>query len=304
MTKEKPEVSIKRPPKVLLLGNGINRVYDFASWDELIKSIKTKELTEEEINAVNRAPYPLQPIILTEDNVGNKMKDIASDLTGLKACEEEENLIKGFVSLPFDSVLTTNYTYELEKATIKDFNCNVGTACKYRKKAKDDAKDFETRQLHTYFEILDGKKSIWHIHGEAAKPDTMILGHYYYGKLLAKIQPYISTLKARETKANNTDGIIDVKSWVDYFMLSDIYIVGLGLDLSELDLWWLINCKKRHFPKTKIVLYKPDVTLEQRLLAESYKIYVKTDGLMDKNYKEYYQKIYEELKEKIKGEEK
>lgn len=296
MTKDKLTISIKYLPKVLLLGNGINRAYDFASWDELIKSIKTKELTEEEIKTVNKAPNPLQPIILTEDHVGDKMKEIAPKLTELKACDEEENLLNKFVSLPFDSVLTTNYTYEIEKAAIENFNCKVGVACKYRKKAKADAKDFESKQLNTYFEVLDSKKPLWHIHGEAAKPDTMILGHYYYGKLLAKIQPYIRQLKARETKAKNTNGIIDVKSWVDYFMLSDVYIVGLGLDLSELDLWWLINCKKRHFPKTKIVLYKPDVTLEQRLLAQSYNIEVVSDGLIGNDYKSYYNGIYTELK--------
>ena len=80
-------------------------------------------------------------------------------------------------------------------------------------------------------------------------------------------------------------------------MLSDIYIVGLGFDLSELDLWWLINCKKRHAPHTKIVLYKPDISLEQRLLAQSYNVEVVSDGLVGEDYKGYYKKIYEELKE-------
>lgn len=92
---------------------------------------------------------------------------------------------------------------------------------------------------------------------------------------------------------------IEVKSWIDYFMLSNVYIVGFGLDLSELDLWGLINCKKRHFPETKIVLYKPDITLEQRLIAESYNIEIKSDGLVNENYKDYYQKVYEELKIKF-----
>ena len=34
-------------PKVLMLGNGINRAYNFASWDDLIQSIRTHELSED-----------------------------------------------------------------------------------------------------------------------------------------------------------------------------------------------------------------------------------------------------------------
>ena len=295
----KLKVAIDKTPNVLLLGNGINRAYNFASWDDLIKSIKTKELTEEESNALKSMPYPLQSINLTEDNVGEKMKEVAVDLIKLKASEDEETLLKNFASLSYDAILTTNYTYELQKATIDNFNCKVGSTCKYRKKAVCDAKDFQKNQLHTYFEILDGNKTLWHIHGEAAKPSTMILGHYYYGKLLAKIQQYITTLKSRVTKAKKEMADIEVKSWIDYFMLANVYIVGFGLDLSELDLWWLINCKKRHFPNTKIVLYKPDITMGQRLIAKSYKMDIMSDGLVDNNYKEYYQKVYEKLKEQF-----
>lgn len=109
MTKDKLTISIKYPRKVLLLGNGINRAFDFDSWDELIKSIKTKELTEEEINAVKKAPYPLQPIILTEDHVGDRMKDIASDLTELRACKEEEQLLNEFVLYEPDITLEQRY---------------------------------------------------------------------------------------------------------------------------------------------------------------------------------------------------
>lgn len=299
MKNDKLKISTETPLNVLLLGNGINRAYDYASWDGLINAIKTKNLTKEETEALKRVPYPLQPVVLTSDKVGDKMKEIAPDLVKLQAPPEEEKTLKSFASLPFDAILTGNYTYELEKATISEFNCRVGRACKYRKKAKDEAPDYETKQLHTYFEILNGEQTVWHIHGEAAKSDTMILGHYYYGKLLAKVQQYITTLLSRKTKAENSGENIEVKSWIDYFMLGNLYIVGFGLDVSELDLWWLINCKKRHFPETKIVLYKPDITLEQRLIAESYKIEIKSDGLIDNNYKEYYQKVYEELKEKL-----
>jgi hypothetical protein len=144
MLNDRLKISLKNTPNVLLLGNGINRAFDFASWDELINSIKTRDLTKEETEALKKVPYPLQPVILTEDNVGDKMKEIAPDLVKLQATQEEEKMLRTFAGLPFDAILTGNYTYELEKATIENFNCKVGRACKHRKKAKDDAKDYET----------------------------------------------------------------------------------------------------------------------------------------------------------------
>ena len=299
MIKESLKLSIESPPKILLVGNGINRAYDFPSWNELLKTIKVKELAEEEKEALQNVPYPLQPVILTGDNVNNKINEIAPTLVSLKANAEEEKLLKDFADLPIEALLTTNYTYEIEKSAIKGFKCKVGRASKFRHNAKPDGKRYEKKQLFTYFEIPDGGKTVWHIHGEAGKTGTVILGHYYYGKLLAKIQPYIKTLKIRESKARVSDGVIEVQSWIDYFMLCDVYIVGLGLDLSELDLWWMINCKKRQFPNTKIILYHPDITLGQRMLAESYNIEIRSDGLIDKDYKTYYRKIYNEIKNEI-----
>ena len=89
-----------------------------------------------------------------------------------------------------------------------------------------------------------------------------------------------------------------MRSWLDYFLLGDVHIVGLGMSLSELDLWWLVNCKKRHFPDRTVTLYKPDIRPEEKLLAEAYGVRVNTAGFTG-DYKAYYQWLYEELKEKL-----
>ena len=44
---------------VLLLGNGINRAYDFGSWDNLLKSIQKQELTIDQQKTLDGIPYPL-----------------------------------------------------------------------------------------------------------------------------------------------------------------------------------------------------------------------------------------------------
>ena len=282
-------------PDVLMIGNGFNRAFHFASWDDLIESIRTKELSENEKEGMKKVPYPLQPVILTGDHLRTQIKKISADLTELKAPAEEEKLLQKFAELPVQAVLTANYTYELEKAVISDFKCIPGRACKFRKNAVK-AGNYETRMLHTFFAGSEGDKTIWHIHGEAAKPDTMVLGHYYYGKLLAKMQQYIPKLQARFNGTFSSGKDYVCHSWIDYFMLGNVYIIGLGMDLSELDLWWLVNCKKRHYPDTKVTLFKPDISPEQKLLADAYDIVVDTViELKGNDYLAYYEQVYQKL---------
>ena len=284
------QIECGRVPKVLLLGNGINRAYDFASWDGLIEFIRTKELTDDEKKSMDYVPYPLRPVILTNDYVGSQMKVISGSLSALCASGEEEKLLERYAKLPVDAILTTNYTYELEKAVMPEFRCAIGRRCKWRKVAYENNGKYCKEQLHTYFDIGENRPSIWHIHGEASRPDTMVLGHYYYGKLLAKLQQNISRIIARYKTSLSRHQDIEIYSWLEYFMISDVYIVGCGMALSELDLWWLVNCKKRHFPDRKVVLYKPDIRTEEQLLAESYDVIVEKEGF-EQDYKKYYELV-------------
>ena len=286
---------IKNNPKVILLGNGINRTYGVSSWDDLISKIQTRELSHEEKQCLDKIPYPLRPVILTEDNVGNKMKENAEDLCSFQPIDEEGALIQNITTLPVEAILTTNYTYEIEKAICPEFACKLGRSSRFRKKMQVNAGKYEMDQLHTYFSIGEDKPGIWHIHGEAAKPDTMVLGHYYYGKLLAKIQQYVPRLIARHKSSVSKGHEFNYNSWVDYFLLGDVYIAGLGMDLSEMDLWWLVNCKKRNF-SGKTVLYKPDIKVEERLLAETYGMEVITDGLKGKDYVNYYKWVFTDIR--------
>lgn len=295
MDETKISLEYGKIPKVLLLGNGINRAFNFASWTDLLNHLKEREFSKEEDACLKEVPYPLCPVILTKDHIHSKLKKAALDFTELKAPEDEEQLLRKFLSLPFDAILTTNYTYELEKAIYDKFLCKVGRTNKYRKVAFMSNQRDTVKQLYTYYPGVVKTQSIWHIHGEASRPDTMVLGHYFYGKLLSKMQNHVSNL-LRRYKGNTTrkQGM-DVHSWIDFFMLSDVYIVAQGLDLSELDLWWLINCKKRHFADRKIFLYKPDIKLQEKLLADAYGIQVITSGLNKEDYAAYYSNLADDL---------
>ena len=93
MEHSKLQLAYGQVPKVLLLGNGINRAYGFASWDELIESIRTKDLSNSEKENVKNVPYPLQPVILTGDHLGTQMKTVSEQLSLLKAAAEENEML-------------------------------------------------------------------------------------------------------------------------------------------------------------------------------------------------------------------
>ena len=62
--------------------------------------ISTKELTDTERAAIKNVPYPLQPVILTDDHLGTQMKSISLQLSELQAHAEEEAVLRTFASLP------------------------------------------------------------------------------------------------------------------------------------------------------------------------------------------------------------
>lgn len=289
-----------RRPRVLLLGNGINRAFSLSpSWDALLQSIQTRSLTQEETDALAQVPYPLRPVILTQDRLEEHLPAIAENLAALQAGAQEEALLRDFAALPVEAILTTNYTYELEKALIPDFRCAFGRRCKYRKIAFSSGGADSIHRLHTYFSPPGTAVSIWHIHGEAARPKTMVLGHYAYGKLLSRAQQQVAGVLARYKGRSAHPNDLQLHSWLEFFLLSDVYVVGFGLELSELDLWWLINCKKRHFPQTKTVLYKPDLPTAQRLLADAYGVEVVCVPRVGSDYPTYYRTVYRELQTQL-----
>ena len=158
-------------PKVLLLGNGINRVYNGNQWEGMIKEISTGKYSEEEWEALKKLPYPLFAVAASKDQLRTKLKDQSEIMNATDPCEEQADLLRQLISVGFDSCITTNYSYELEKAMASDFQPKIGKAFKYRNKTVADRPGQETEYLYQYMDVPFGEKTVpvWHIHGEAAK---------------------------------------------------------------------------------------------------------------------------------------
>lgn len=241
-------------PKVLLIGNGLNLSYNrpSQSWSELLKEGSLPGIPDN-----MNIPFSLEVVLRTNDRVQEKMQKKAGELYG-SMTPELSRVLNRLLGMGFDEILTTNYSYEAEMAflgtdTISDY--------RLRKLAKSTTGRIDARyMLHSYNELAspDGRVNrIWHIHGEAKKTESMIIDHYHYGELLNR---FVNFFRWRKRDYDNFESYNDIpkESWLDAYMLGDVYILGQGMDFSEMDLWWLLNRKKLETANTgRVLFYEP-----------------------------------------------
>lgn len=249
-----PEIPHGRFPKVLLLGNGLIRTYGGDSWAQLMKKIALRSDLPEELHC----PMPLQAMLVTNDQVSSAMEKYHEEFYGCVPPELMRQL-QSLLRAGFDDILTTNYSYELEAAAAGKYTVTdsfLRSTCRSISNQRAEAKYLLRTYQHAPFEGVDNR--IWHIHGEARKPNSMIFGHYYYGGLLQKMVEYISARGNTYEFRQKRELPQPIRGWIDSFILGDVYILGFGMNFAEYDMWWLLNRKKREKANHgKIYFYNP-----------------------------------------------
>lgn len=230
-------------PQVLVLGNGLLRSYgDLYSWDKLLKDIHCNEKIDKDM-PLDNISYPLEIVLRTDDNVDVVLKNQHKELYGNTVGRALYEKIDTLLGCKFDYILTTNYGYEIESVALGKTCVSDRELIKYRTHSKKIRRAESKDRLYTYYGI--NGNNIWHIHGEARSYSSIILGHYYYGNLLAKCHAYLKNKGNDYEERQISNQRQEIHSWLDAFILGDIYMLGLGMDFSEMDLWWLLNRKKR-----------------------------------------------------------
>jgi len=336
-------------PKVLLLGNGLCRAYGGLSWDGLLDQIKEKDKYPYDARDYIM-PMPLKAVMLTNNSLAKRMKRITEESRNndvnaknesiswdsfIKTTADMEERIKEVIMQGFDYVLTTNYSYEIEASLL-----SRKALSKRQIEGMMNFHEVNNAQkkylINTY--NLVGLVPIWHIHGEARKPHSMVIGSYYYGKILRQCVERLDgrviadTGKGKENSGKEYEFKKNKKnrkpqkigSWIDAFVLGDVYIIGFGLDFSESDLWWLIEYKSNNSELCgKTVFYTPKsirkdkclidtsvscektqryidtVQCRNTLLTEAYNVEVKDCGVVirdSSDYKRFYEKVIEDIK--------
>ncbi len=224
----------------LLIGNGLNQLKGQGgrSWHNVLEELSKLAGKPELAKDSNVKPFAIlyEAIVAAQVLNGDKSAErLVKEHVAQWVTEVHRNDYHGHVeSLGCRHILTTNYDYNLGPEAK---SANIKPETKYS----------------VFRRHVQGATSVWMIHGEAKKPDTIMLGYEHYAGAVQKLRNYLYSgkngplpysspfMKGEEDFDSNGD----TYSWVDIFLRDDIHILGLGLDYTEIELWWLIALKAR-----------------------------------------------------------
>lgn len=160
------------------------------------------------------------------------------------------------------NIITTNYDKGIELIL-----CDI---CGYEEIEPKGLVKEEIYSIRTYKEYINRKSchqlKLWKIHGDIDRIKSITLGYDQYCGSLSKLCEYI---KGKYKSDNGPVCNVHIKqkcekqkfdnlSWAELFFYTNVYIVGFGLDFSEIDIWWLLNKHiriKREVPQVQNNIY-------------------------------------------------
>lgn len=300
-------------PRVLLLGNGLNQAFGADSWANFLKRIDRRTIADKRKKPAGEldCPAPLKAILITGDHVDVAMKDHKDYFFGKVTDEQHRKMLCDLLNCGFDCILTTNYSYELEIAAL-NFKKISESKVRCLSAHTAEVKSCEAQcMLHTFnrADTPAVRNRVYHIHGEARKPNSMVLGHYYYGNLLFKIKELIKKRQGNYQYWHGMETGAAEKSWVDSFLTGCVYILGFGFDQSEMDLWWLLNRKHREDTlHGRVYFYEPKFREydEKIELLKVLDVKIKDLGFSAENldFREFYAAAIEDITKKMNSKEK
>lgn len=258
-------------PQILLVGNGLERKSGQADWATLLKKLTVEDsipLTDTQKDSI---PFPLQyqllvthtpaPTRLSAQDIQEEEHRLAE--TMLTLTNSSNTFLDMLPTLDADHIFTTNYSHCIEKAFFPKLDF-ASSRVRSKKRFglmlnKESNKLLQERDYRLHSGYLARSKTrntgIWHIHGEMFNPRGIILSHDRYGRLLNRIES--TCQKQRYSRSSTEASIKKYTSWPELFLYGDVYVLGLKLDPTEFDLWWLIRRKQReYYADGKIYYYE------------------------------------------------
>jgi len=242
----------------ILYGNGVNLLTEgMLSWDELINSISDAKIINDVPNTLKYEAVLLEKFMSenweTNKNMPKKSEDIKKDSKETESDLKKKlgeymktfgsNPVYGIISkMPFDHFMTTNY----DKALFNEFEKGS-----YEPLERSE-KIYSIRRNYRINTSKESETKYWPIHGDCERPRSIMLGYDHYCGSIGKIGTFIKGGYPDENKKpmpsieeRLKEEEYTLNSWIDLFFISDIHIIGLRLDYDEIDLWWILNRRKR-----------------------------------------------------------
>ncbi len=230
---------------ILLVGNSINRLARGKSWDHVLADLRLAARSPHCVRGAHK-PYP----IYFEELHCRALKAGVSESVFLTQVAQQFGQLattpyhQRLMRLETDHILTTNYDYTLEDA--------VGA----RPASIDLADRWEINEARfsLFRRNQAGGRWVWHIHGEALTPGSIMLGQDHYVNQAGRLREYWSAGVTYAAKGRlhtalrkNAECFETAKSpyaWLDLFVRNPVHICGLTFDFSETVLWFALTRRR------------------------------------------------------------
>ena len=120
-----------------------------------------------------------------------------------------------------------------------------------------------------------------------------LLNNYLKGNYKWPVNTLLDSMVKRINESNT-----QIHSWIDLFFFTDVHIFAFGLDYSEMDIWWILNRRKRMLVENKltslpnkIYFYMNDLDPEKAKLLKDFDVIVVRVNVSRNNYNSAYQRI-------------
>ncbi len=285
----------------LLFGNGFNQLsVDLISWNDLLNDIKGKHKFDNG-NLPNTMIY--ERTLLEKPKTKNEFLSveytIKNEIADRMRSIPTNDFYQQLYDLKFKNYLTTNYDYAFKNKILQHPNTTE------RNHSTEGI--YSIRRNTSIYQ--HGEKEvckIWNIHGEIDTPASIMLGLDHYCGSIGKLDAFIKGTYELQEKGElvRVNSIVkklkenkfDNRSWVELFFHNNIHILGLTLDYSEIDLWWILNKRARintdskteGIIKNRVYFYVRQIEPEREGLLKSFDVeVVKPDTLLD--YPDFYE---------------
>lgn len=272
---------------VILYGNGFNLLSDNCpTWQKLLSGLSDRN----QIPILNGIPPTLQyeQVFLTPNSSFSPISD-GEDETKLKEavkrrlCTLKTNeFYEKLLNLGVSTFLSTNYDH-----AIYDNEENIITA-------KNSSEKIYSIRRWKRIKLNDSEYTIFQFHGDITNVKSIMLGLDHYGGALARVQDYVKGNFVEKTKEGGHKNIFEgqysipmrltsnidfdtskygfsdngthLVSWIDAFFFTNLHIVGIAIDFSEIDIWWLLSRRARLLKNgliTNKIYYYPTFPLSE-----------------------------------------
>jgi len=261
----------------ILFGNGFNRLNNNGiSWEDILNDLKNDKFVNGDL------PYTMiyeKALLDNSSSFQNEFIEfeysVKEKLAGLMKNIKPSSIYKDLINLNLKNYLTTNYDYCLN---------NVFLGSSQLKQINQSSEEIYS---------IRRKTLIWNIHGEIDKPASLMLGYDHYTGSMSKLESYVKgnydfvqnkeTIKAEKMRNKLLTGNFDNYSWIEQFFKSNIHIIGLKLDYSETDIYWILNKRLRLYKelnnkisvRNKVIYYTNDDNSHKTSLLKSFGVDVK-----------------------------